>query len=129
VREIEFRGIAEHDGRRNWVYGFYLKSAARDGNVRHHIVEEDGLTYDIDPETRGEYTGLKDKNGARIFEGDIVSFGGDKYRIIFDDACFWINSVRDAGYSMELHTLLGQGDIEVIGNIHDSPELLQASDG
>jgi len=115
MRDIEFRGKRIDSG--EWCRG------GLSGTGSAFWIYAAGNAILVSPETVGQYTGLIDKNGKKIFEGDIASFGGDKYRIIFDDACFWINSVLDAGYSMELHTLLGQGDIEVIGNIHDSPAL------
>jgi len=145
MREIEFRGIVECDGRRNWVYGFYLKSAARDGNARHHIVEEDGLTYDIDPETVSQYTGLTDKNGVKIFDGDFVmrrnteSIGIENkilYLVSFENGAF-VMKPKDSyypyrfayeGYSLHKdYSMLQQfkkeapwtnGSYEVIGNIH-----------
>jgi len=122
MRDIEFRGKRLGSG--EWVHGRgYLADNGTIGYPAPIYSDRHGEWREICDETLGRYTGLRGKNGKKIFEGDIASFGGDKYRIIFDDACFWINNVRDAGYSMELHALLGQGDIEVIGNIHDSPAL------
>jgi len=90
----------------------------------------------VDPETVGQFTGLRDRKGNKIFEGDVVRFGDDIYQIVFADACFWISDPHEH-YSMELHTtigmgpddILGQCGVEVIGNIHDDPNLLKANDG
>jgi uncharacterized phage protein (TIGR01671 family) len=69
-------------------------------------------------------TGVKDKRGQLIYSGDIVRFGGETYEIKFADACFWIDR---EGHSMELHTTLGQADIEIIGNIYENSELLNVA--
>lgn len=120
MREILFRGKRIDNGK--WVYGFYTESCAvRMGTV----IENDDDDYCVDPETVGQYTGLKDKNGKKIFEGDIVKYipddenevGVDYYYIEYKDAQFRIG--RDG---------IGQNyadEWEVVGNIHDNPELLE----
>lgn len=77
----------------------------------------------INDETVGEYTGLTDKNGKRIFEGDIISGRGDTYKVIFEDGIFLIvNSHYTTGLYVAIHM---EKIDEVIGNIHDNPELLE----
>ena len=128
MREILFRGKRVDNN--EWVYGFLSKS--RDSNhflslcIDH---EENGvmLSSIVEPKTIGQYTGLTDKNGVKIFEGDIVQIvnTGDEICLIEwddDDAAFEVAN-NDVTQSF-LVNLWGR-DVEVIGNIHDNPELAE----
>ena len=79
--------------------------------------------FDIDPETVGQYTGIDDREGEKIFEGDIFKIGAENniYTVRFDYGCFlaYEDDVQ-VGILAELATMF----IKKIGNIHDSPELL-----
>lgn len=80
----------------------------------------------VDPSTVRQYTGLKDKNGKRIFEGDIVTgyFASEKiigFILYGSDAKFFIQ--RDGLFGIGLNN--AEDWVEVIGNIHDNPELLE----
>lgn len=143
MREILFRGKRLHDNK--WIYGNFVSDC--EGNP--HIIEpsffhEDGhhLQYEdntdtpvfIIPETVGQYTGLTDKNGKKIFEGDIIIC---KKEICgnFIDSCVEIGFVemkhgafglhRKQGYYRPFKDWLEDYEYEVIGNIHDNPELLE----
>lgn len=130
MREILFRGkIVESD---EWVYGSYyglcrMTNKAGDFGYAHLIRQSnDEPLYRVDPETVGEYTGLTDKNSKKIFEGDILSDGDDTYKVVFDEGVFLIeNSHYTTGVYVAIHI---EKIDEVIGNIHDNPELLEVEE-
>ena len=77
----------------------------------------------IRDETVGEYTGLTDKNGKRIFEGDIMSGRGNTYKVMFNKGVFWI---KNSHYITRLYVAIHIEKIdEVIGNVYDNFELLE----
>lgn len=106
MREYLFRGKRVDNG--EWVEGFLVSPC--------HI--GDWVLCDpIDPETVGQYTGLTDMNGKRIFEGDIVGVDGKCYEVLAEEGCWII--VADGWDFLATNN----DEIEVIGNIHDNPEL------
>ena len=133
MREILFRGKRTDNG--EWVDGFYTCVA----DV-HYILSGifDSLTngiintrgYKVIPETVCQFTGLYDKNGRKIFEGDIVE-GNSEYftfthpygKVVYDGGQYLI-SFDDVLEDIEC---LGAwaNDVEIIGNIYDNPELLK----
>lgn len=130
MREIKFRGKCIANG--EWVYGSLLLWP--DGCCT--ILEsKDGCNYvwkrDIDPGTVGQFTGMKDRNGKEIFEGDIVNYIVGRPRIFDREDIDWMQNT--AVISMELKLVWTEilnpkthyWDIDVIGNIHDNPELLK----
>lgn len=122
MREILFRGKRTDNG--EWVYGYVCRYGWT-GKGKTYIVPDYAsalYSLEVDPETVGQYTGLSDKNGTKIFEGDIVLLKGDEepYQVVFDESCFQVysDSVR---YAMDNFY---DYEIEVIGNIYDDPEVL-----
>lgn len=126
MRDIEFRGKQTDNG--EWVYGVPTKDGRGEMVMVENIFECEeyncrgaNCLY-VDENTVGQYTGLKDKNGTKIFEGDIVLLKGydEPYQVVFDESCFQVysDSVR---YAMDNFY---DYEIEVIGNIYDNPELL-----
>ena len=78
----------------------------------------------VNPDTIGQYTGLKDKNGKKIFEGDIISLGDPniKYLTMWRNAGF---AAKQIGASSYIGLTYWASDIEVLGNIIDNPELMK----
>lgn len=133
MREILFRGKRLDNG--EWVYGYYVHIGPLSCQRAYIIPEYTSAIYvkEVDPSTVDQYTGLMDKNDKRIFEGDIVSTDiARPYLIVeFRDGCFMFNC-NDGGkdyYDIMLPILEdAQTEYkygEIIGNIHDNPELLE----
>ena len=129
MREILFRGKRKDNGK--WVEGHYGEYYSGKENVSCISIPKEtisgSLCYDVIPETVGQYTGLTDKNGTKIFEGDIVmkrTYHKKKpCEVVFSVGCFhcgWGGGSSTADHPY----LLNDKQIEVIGNIFDTPELL-----
>nr|DAM10597.1 MAG TPA: YopX protein [Caudoviricetes sp.] len=119
MREILFRGKGDkkYSGGM-WYFGVPIRCYDGDWQICTNNSKRTVI-----PETIGQYTGLADKNGTKIFEGDIVLLKGDEepYQVAFDESCFQVygNSICHVMDNFYDH------DIEVIGNIYDNPELLE----
>ena len=120
MREILFRGKCKTDN--EWLYGFPYVTRKNAVKINWYCSEFGSMrTDEVDPETVGQYTGLTDKNGVRIFEGDIIRFEDDIGYVIYtdDDARFLVDS-QNRYIAMDYSS-----EFEVIGNIHDNPGLLE----
>lgn len=145
MREILFRGKRKDNG--EWVEGYlhikYFQKLPHDRFVIEYETECDYdskswrpkyMVAEIDPETVGQYTGLTDKNGKKIFEGDIVKreytlWHSETKRTRETQIGVVSYSNKECGFFLDKVCNLRKpwdGDtIEIIGNIHDNPELLE----
>ena len=142
MREILFHGKCNEVGKYNgqWIEGFYGED---DGKPIIARSTDHGLIgYFCEPDSIGQYTGLTDKNGRKIFEGDIIHleysqvfFGGVYFgeytaEVPYKEGCFITDGINNGD---EIETPLSgfnNDEVEIIGNIHDNPELLGGeSDG
>ena len=135
-REILFRGrtIKTRFGGGKWIEGFFVMSCAGRAEMEPAIITgtEKGcfMTEFVDPATVGQFTGLYDKNGKKIFEGDEVETSCGEIGIIEyleEDGMFIISFPITSGHSSWITTFrnLDGNEMEVIGNVHDNPELLK----
>lgn len=162
MREIKFRGKRLDNGEQ--VEGHYFTTPlTAEFNVkpengtffdimrdehRHCISNEDGVVFEVDPATVGQYTGLKDKNGKDIYEGDVLNGTSYLYGYNLENGeqfdycgfvewgsqcnvglCWFLTDLANSG-SWELRQTIHRNAIdfstgEIIGNIFDNPELLK----
>ena len=136
-----FRGKRLDNG--EWIEGHYVCLKYVYYDKREHLIthRETGVSYTVDPDTIGECTGLRDKNGKLIFEGDIV-------REFYNGKCvvkYGRHKLPCCGCCYDYHESVGfylkdkwdspHSDdeawhgLEIIGNIHDNPELLKGGEG
>ena len=155
MRTYKFRGKEIDTGK--WLYGGLFKEPAPPQCFEKTLEDKYWIVYpnprympdwnlpykmvrtDVDKETIGQYTELKDENGKEIYEGDIIEFSYDMFvgnfdtfvakgKVVFEEGAFYVEvfenerTTKDEAYllySINLDT------IEVIGNIYDNPELLE----
>lgn len=135
-REILFRGKGINNG--NWMYGYYLKYTDIVGEVTAICPLPEERKYChcyIDPATVGQFTGLCDKDGKKIFEGDILYKEGHwTFYVGYEMGAFRaipLEPVQKLNWphcTLEEFLRVGMGDckgFKVVGNIHDNPELLK----
>lgn len=124
---IKFRGKTPSGA---WVYGYYEFQEL----VKNYIIRHEGCVFEVVPETVGQFTGLLDKNGTEVYEGDVVrftySYEKRGYYTIVSNTYIGIITLNKFYHSCIMN---GKDEYhienirngEVIGNIHDNPELLK----
>lgn len=128
MREILFRG--KRIDSEEWVEGYYALRTVLLGTIEEEIypvIEQfNGPVCEVVPGTVGQYTGLTDKEGKKIFEGDLVYAGGYRTPLLIEFVrCSWGCTNKNLG-RFYLHRLEDDSaKYEIVGNIHDSPELLE----
>lgn len=138
-RVVKFRGkVVNHDPMTNpengWVEGYYLQDL--DNGVVKHYIFNCPCRWEVVPDTIGQFTGLHDRNGKEIYEGDIVKWiltmpvfgvngGYEEYEteeigeIQLDAGALYLGEYCAAGFAYD-----SKDYAEIIGNIHDNPNLL-----
>lgn len=123
MRDIEFRGKQTDNG--EWVYGVPTKDGRGEMVMVENIFECEeyncrgaNCLY-VDENTVGQYTGLKDKNGTKIFEGDIILLRGDEepYQVVYDNDL--TSFIGRAGARSTIFDY-GAAEFKVVGNIYDN---------
>ena len=132
MREILFRGKANN----KWVYGYFIQALDIENKpVRNCIIQNMSSVpigggcvkqdyYEIDLETLGQYPSLKDKNGTKIFEGDLIkSKYEDVYQVYYEDNVLKIEDKWGNGLK-PIQRAITHFECEIVGNIYDNPELV-----
>lgn len=112
----------------DWVYGLVTKLHHEEYDLPAEMTDTIGISgIEVDYTTICRYTELDDKNGTKIFEGDIVKIhtpsGIQNRKVVFSHGCFHCGFDRDLT-NTERPCLLDDKNIEVVGNVYDNPELL-----
>ena len=135
MRQILFRGKRIDND--EWTEGYLVETTNVITDKKATFIFEQDATYfthgefacsfEVKPETVGQFTGLTDKNGKKVFEGDVVEYAGSCGEIVFAECRGAFMSREKDMYCEWLSTLprYGTGIMEIIGNIYDNKEILE----
>lgn len=140
MREILFRGKTKESG--EWVQGYFVYAKSdfdseecREADIIPHNTDrvykgEYNVVFPCIPETISEFTGICDKNGTKIFEGDIVKYRDTFHKVVFEqrNGTAYFGLVYNSLETLPFGHYQDLKQIEVIGNIHDNPELLEGEE-
>ena len=126
MREILFRG--KHTDNGKWVEGELLHDMQDRPHIYWKTPKELPIVFSnhaiVRPKTVGQFTGLTDKNGKKIFEGDILSECGSLFAVVYDVK--WARfHLKYIGRCIQYPEWNRGVQMEIVGNIHDNPELLE----
>lgn len=125
-RIIKFRGKNIHTG--EWLYGDYHREGKTHYITKHGDFNREyaPIEFIVDGKTVGQFTGLRDKNGKEIYEGDVIlqqGYSGKKPMLVrFEHGAFIVG--WHGGSSTQTRPMLIQKRCEVLGNIYDNPSLI-----
>ena len=126
MREIKFR--AWDNEKNKYTYNFHcydFRYHTNDGENFKLVcsgLKDNGDYYELGLE---QFTGLKDKNDAEIYEGDILEYvNGTIFQVVYENTAYLMKSLNVAGMYWELAELISDIRYKIIGNIHKNPELL-----
>lgn len=131
MREILFRGKRKSNG--EWIYGYFVGEDSDapfvSPPVKAEIIIQKGTGWwvSVEPKTVGQYTGLTDKDGNKIFEGDIVRYNCTLHEVVFcaiNGCAFFGITMPERGEIWNFDGITDAERAEIVGNIHDNPELI-----